>query len=145
MEGEGDAAARALATRIKPEDVVGAAQAFVEERRRNAALKPPAADTVIGAEPVGLAAEREKERHVSTGAATTSRRARRRTASRTTSRCGATPARSRPTRSRAKKNGLTNDQQMWRDSGALTANEIAREEERPHERPADVARLRRAH
>ncbi len=27
---------------------------------------------------------------------------------------------------RAKKNGLTNDQQMWRDSGALTANEIAR-------------------
>merc|ERR1712138_140067 len=31
--------------------------------RRNAALKPPAADTVIGAEPVGLAAEREKERH----------------------------------------------------------------------------------
>jgi dynein regulatory complex protein 1 len=62
-EGEGDAAARALATRIKPEDVVGAAQSFVEERRRNAALKPPAADTVIGAEPVGLAAEREKERH----------------------------------------------------------------------------------
>jgi len=62
-EGEGDAAARALATRIKAEDVVGAAQAFVEERRRNAALKPPAADTVIGAEPVGLAAEREKERH----------------------------------------------------------------------------------
>ena len=54
-EGEGDAAARALATRIKPEDVVGAAQSFVEERRRNAALKPPAADTVIGAEPVGLA------------------------------------------------------------------------------------------
>ena len=27
---------------------------------------------------------------------------------------------------RAKKNGLTNDQQMWRDSGALSANEIAR-------------------
>ena len=27
---------------------------------------------------------------------------------------------------RAKRNGLTNDQQMWRDSGALTANEIAR-------------------
>merc|ERR1711968_184685 len=27
---------------------------------------------------------------------------------------------------RAKKNGLTNDQQMWRDSSALTANEIAR-------------------
>merc|ERR1711903_112226 len=27
---------------------------------------------------------------------------------------------------RAKKNGLTNDQQMWRDSGALSANESAR-------------------
>ena len=27
---------------------------------------------------------------------------------------------------RAKKNGLTNDQQMWRDSGALSAAEIAR-------------------
>ena len=27
---------------------------------------------------------------------------------------------------RAKRNGLTNDQQMWRDSGALSANEIAR-------------------
>ena len=28
---------------------------------------------------------------------------------------------------RAKKNGSTNDRQMWRDSGALTANEIAHE------------------
>ena len=27
---------------------------------------------------------------------------------------------------RAKKNGLTNDQQMWRDSGALSRQEIAR-------------------
>ena len=61
-EGEGDAAARALATRIKPEDVVGAAQSFVEERRRNAALKPPAADTGIGAAPGGRAAGREKGR-----------------------------------------------------------------------------------
>merc|ERR1712072_635034 len=41
-EGEGDAAARALATRIKPEDVVGAAQSFVEEALR-ALARPDAA------------------------------------------------------------------------------------------------------
>ena len=61
-EGEGDAAARALATRIQPEDVVDAAQAFVQARRARDASKPPAADVLVGAEPVGLAAEKQKKR-----------------------------------------------------------------------------------